>query len=131
MKLCARPPGEKPAEGKRGKDRANVRVWIVAAEAWTPGTLFDEPPASTVLFPALDGCVTRREAAEFVSGFNEQMLPHGGRRWAVARLASPLASYEMLYHFDGRASLTDLATINAATMPAHAARCDSPDEGFP
>lgn len=130
MRLCAR-PGERLGGGNRGEELVNVRVWIVATEAWTPGTLFDEPPASTVLFPALDGCVTRREAAEFVAGFNEQMLPHGGRRWAVARLATPPTSYEMLYDFDGRASLTDLETISAAAMPAHAARCDSRDDGFP
>jgi hypothetical protein len=130
MRLCAR-PGEKPGGGNRGEERANVRVWIVATEAWTPGTLFDEPPASKVLFPALDGCVTRREAAEFVTGFNEQMLPHGGRRWAVARLASPMESYEQLYDFDHRASLTDFATTYSSAAPAHEVQCDSQDEGFP
>jgi hypothetical protein len=65
--------------------RADIRIWIVAAEAWEPASVFDEPPASVALFPALDRGLTRREATEFVMGFNEQMLQRGGRRWAVAR----------------------------------------------
>lgn len=67
------------------EEAANVRVWVVAAEPWQPDTLFDEPPGGTVLFAALDRRLTRREAEQFVAGFNEQMLPLGGRRWAVAR----------------------------------------------
>jgi hypothetical protein len=65
--------------------RADIYVWIVAAEAWEPATVFDEPVARRVLFPAIDRSLTREEAAAFVTGFNEQMLAHGGRRWAIAR----------------------------------------------
>jgi hypothetical protein len=129
MRLCVT-PGERSG-ASLSDERAHVRVWIVAAEAWTPGTLFDEPPASRVLFPALDGCVTRQEAAEFVAGFNEQMLPHGGRRWAVARLASPKESYGRLYDFDRPAGLSECVTPCSAGVPAHAGQCDSRGEGFP
>lgn len=70
-------------------DAANVRVWVVAAEPWQPDSLFDEPRAATALFPALERCLTRGEAEQFVAGFNEQMLTVGGRRWVVARSVTP------------------------------------------
>jgi hypothetical protein len=70
----------------RGSD-SRIVVWIVATEAWEPASVFDEPRASVPLFEALDRCVTRQEAAQFVAGFNEQMVSCGGRRWAVARAA--------------------------------------------
>jgi hypothetical protein len=70
--------------GERGAG-GDVCVWIVATDAWEPLTPFDEPAARRVLFPALDRSLTRQEAAAFVAGFNEQMLAHGGRRWAIAR----------------------------------------------
>ncbi len=66
-------------------DVADVRVWVVAAEAWQPESLFDVPPRSTALFPATERCLTGAEAEQFVAGFNEQMFPLGGRRWSVAR----------------------------------------------
>jgi hypothetical protein len=70
---------------------ADVRIWVVATRAWEPESVFDEPPTSDALFPALDRVLTREEAAEFVAGFNEQMLAVGSRRWAVARLVVPRA----------------------------------------
>jgi hypothetical protein len=70
---------------RAGDETANLRVWVVATEAWQSDSLFDEPDVATVLFPAVERCLTRREAEHFVAGFNEQMQPLGGRRWAIAR----------------------------------------------
>lgn len=71
-------------ESKRGR-RAEIRVWVVAAAAWEPASVFDEPPTMRPLFPAVEEMLSREEAAAFVAGFNEQMLADGGRRWAIAR----------------------------------------------
>ncbi|MEX2187517.1 MAG: hypothetical protein WD875_12015 [Pirellulales bacterium] len=101
---------------------ANVRVWVVAAEAWHPDSLFDEPQRSTVLFPATERCLTEPEAEQFVAGFNEQMLPLAGRRWSIARrvtLGGDLTTGQRLgdSHADEDKSIARASTASASTPP--------------
>lgn len=78
-----------PMNAIRSPVQADVRVWVVAADAWRPATAFDEPTTFRALFPAIDRPLTLAEASAFVDGFNAEMLASGGCRWAVARRVAP------------------------------------------
>jgi hypothetical protein len=63
---------------------AVYRVWIARFEDWRPLRWSETPPRAEAVEPAVAGCLTWEEAAQFVAGFNEASLAGGVKLWAVA-----------------------------------------------
>ncbi len=65
-------------------DEPLVRVWIVQCHGWFPCHWNDVPPEAIAVAAASDACMTPRVAAQFVEGFNREMLQCRRSFWAIA-----------------------------------------------
>ena len=63
---------------------AAFRVWMVGYRDWQPADCHDVPPEAEAIEPVEVGCLSRREAAEYVEQFNRTMLTQPARLWALA-----------------------------------------------
>lgn len=59
------------------------RVWLIGYDGGTPQRWDAVPPEAVALEPAEEGALSAEEAAVFVHSFNEAMLSHPKRVWAV------------------------------------------------
>jgi hypothetical protein len=66
------------------RDESLVRVWIVRCHDWLPCHWNDVPPEAIAVTAASDACMTPRVAAQFVEGFNREMLQCRRSLWAIA-----------------------------------------------
>ena len=66
------------------RDDPLVRVWVVRCHGWRPSLWNDLPPEAIAVCAASDACMTPRVAAQFVEGFNRQMLQRRQALWAIA-----------------------------------------------
>lgn len=60
------------------------RIWLAEFGDWRPATWQDLPPQAKALEPAMAACVTARDAALYVEGFNTTALTRQSRVWAIA-----------------------------------------------
>jgi len=96
---------------------AVYRVWIARFDDWRPTRWNEAPPRAEAIEPAIAGCLTRDEAAQFVAGFNEASLAEGAKLWAVV---APVA-----LRYDG--DFWPGAAIAPAAFPPDAAAAGSGD----
>jgi hypothetical protein len=60
------------------------RIYVVTYENWSPEHWRQRPPSSQRLELADEALFSRRQATDFLKGFNSQMMLTPGRHWAVA-----------------------------------------------
>ena len=68
------------------------RIWLAECANWEPTDWQDLPPQAKVIEPAITDCLSERDAALFVEGFNATILARESnpalsrprRLWAIA-----------------------------------------------
>ena len=61
-----------------------VRIWVVATAPWQPTAPTDIPASGIAVALADTNCLTPSQAADYVIGFNGEMIAKRINYWAIA-----------------------------------------------